>query len=208
MTPAAIFFAVAVVTGVPYPGRRSCANVRPAAAMSVKPNAILFSISIPPPWSAEGNYAFGAKLVDSRAGIAERGEHLARVLADFRWVHALRETLAVHFDRQRRNIRALSHVPGLEQSAGCLEVRVVEQVPGLGDRCERHADRLELRRQLVGGMFLRDLVDPRDEPRAFLDAHAVRLESLVSSQIINLKLAAKDLPLRVGDDADEQSAAA
>src|SRR5437868_6383771 len=117
------------------------------------------------------------------------------MLADLRWIAALRQALSVQLDRQRRNMRALSHVPGLEQSARRLEVRIVEQVPGLGNRRERHADRLELRRQLVARVLLRDLVDTRNEPRAFLHAHGVGPESLVLLQIPDLKLAAEDLPL-------------
>src|SRR4051812_16995788 len=122
---------------------------------------MIFSISIPPPLVGEGNYAFGGELIDSGGRIAEARDHLARVLADFRRVRALREPLAVEFDWQRRNMRALSHVPGLEQAAGSLQVRVVEQIPRFSDRREWHADGFQLGSELLLRMPFGYFVDSR-----------------------------------------------
>src|SRR5262245_160193 len=96
--------------------------------------------------------------------IAQLAQQRRAVLADLRRIRPLRQPPAVELDRERRNVRSLAGVPRLEQAAGSLEVRVVEQVPGLGDRRERHADRLQLGRQRLGAVLPGDLVDAGNEP--------------------------------------------
>src|SRR5204863_10052942 len=95
---------------------------------------------------------------------------------------------------------------GWTEAARSLEVRIVEQVPGLGDRRERQADALEVRREFVLGVAPHELGEPWNQPAALLDAHAVGLEAGVRRELRLAELAAEDLPLRVGDDADEELA--
>src|SRR5262245_48093662 len=95
------------------------------------------------------------------------------MLADARRVGALRQPLAVEGDRQRRHVDRLAAGARFEEAAGGVEVRVVEQVPGLGDRREGHTDRFQLRGELVLRVLASELVEARDEPGALLDALAI-----------------------------------
>src|ERR1044071_472022 len=130
------------------------------------------------------------------------------MLADARRVGALGQALAVEGDRQRRHADRLAAGARLQQAAGGVEVRVVEQVPGLGDRRERHADRFQPGGELLLRVLARELVEARNEPGALLRTLAVGSQTGILKKIDQAEVAAERLPLRVGHDADEKSPAA
>src|SRR5438552_3607924 len=80
---------------------------------------------------------------------SQAGEELAPVLSDRGRVGALRQPLAVEFERQRRHVDRFSVYERLDHAAAGIQVRIVEQVPWLGDGCERQADALELVRKCL-----------------------------------------------------------
>src|SRR5690349_23543950 len=92
-------------------------------------------------------------------------------------VGALCEALAVEGNRQRRHADRLAAGARFEQAAGGVEVGIIEQVPGLRDRRERHADRFQLGGELLLRVLARDLVEARDEPGALPDTRAAGAEA-------------------------------
>ena len=87
-------------------------------------------------------------------------------------------------------------------------MRIVEQVPGLGDRRERHADRFQLGGELALRVLARELVEARDEPGALLHPLAVGLEARIGGELVEPEFAAERVPLSVGHHADEEASAA
>src|SRR5688572_19588209 len=129
------------------------------------------------------------------------------MLAYARRVRALAQALAAQGEGQGRYAdRLVAYLDG-QQSAPCVEMRVVEQVPGLGDRRERQADGFELRAELAQRVLLGDVIDLRQKPATFLYAFCVAAQTLVLGQFRCAELAAEHFPLRIGHHADEQAPA-
>src|SRR6185503_7346996 len=71
----------------------------------------------------------------------------------------------------------------------------------------RQPDLLELRREARLVELLYEHGEGGQEPAALLHALAVGFQARVALQVVGAELAAEDLPLRVGDHADEAPAA-
>src|SRR3954452_16195439 len=120
------------------------------------------------------------------------------MLADARRISALAQALAVERDGERRHVDRLAARARFQQAAGGVKVRIVEQVPGFGDRRERHADLLELGGELALRILARELVDSGNEPGARLHPLAVCPEAWIRSKLVEPEFAAECFPLGFG----------
>src|SRR5712672_2191179 len=99
------------------------------------------------------------------------------MLADRRRVGALWQPLAVELERRRGNVVGFIADARLHQPAERVQVRIVEQIPGLRDRRERQPDLLELRREACLVELLYQRGEGGQEPAALLHALAVGLQA-------------------------------
>ena len=75
---------------------------------------------------------------------SELGKNFAGVLADARGLPAQREIVLAHLDRQPRQFCALAVLErDVEHAPASIELRIVEQVAGFGDRRKRNIDAVE-----------------------------------------------------------------
>src|SRR5262245_58502784 len=111
---------------------------------------------------AERDDATRLQVGDGIGRVAQRRHQFPCPLADPRRVVALRKALAVEFEWQRRCAKGrAARVADLGQAARGLQVRVLEEIPGLGDRRVGQADRFELLLQFRTFPALEDLREPR-----------------------------------------------
>src|SRR5262249_4274440 len=135
---------------------------------------------------------------------AEVGENFRRMLADLGRLAAQFEIVLANFDRQSWNLGSRAVGKGdLDHAAAGIELRIVEQVAGLGDRRERNIDAVESFGKLGEGVPGDDVADQRPELRAGADAILVGLVRGILQKVAAVEMLAEAPPLPVAGQADE-----
>src|SRR3984957_17035257 len=134
----------------------------------------------------------------------ELGQNFGRVLADRRRLAAQRQIVIADFDRQPRDFGV--HAAGkyhVEHAAAGVELRIVEQVAGLGNRRERNIDTVEQFDKLSQRVPGDDRGDLRPQHGARAHAVLVGLVGRVLQKIVAGKMLAEAAPLPVAGQPDE-----